>query len=714
MRKVTNYAFICVTALIFSFWVESALNQELDGVIKDQIIELVTVEGVRDRLYQAGELKDSISKTELVNAQQLKDQQASSLIDALQSAIGIRVSNECSMCGAKRVMINGLKGEHTNVLVDGIPVHTMISGFYGLDAVSMTGVGSIEIARGAGASLISPEAIGGTINLVSKIPTKNQMELDLSKGEGGYEKFALMLAGINSDGTSQGSLVIQSDARNQFDGDHNGVSESPYLDNKSVTINGSHDFNYSTNVRLRLNHTNSEVFGGPMLGGIAESISLALSSFDQGSSVNLFNGNDVNERYIGEPWETAEWVSTERQELVFSLLHDFDSPLNATFSVADISHIQDSFYEGIDYFADDAMRYIDARFNYDLSDQHFLTFGADNRSESMRSVSRALVNNPDYMSDSFDYDVLGIYIQDSWTPNDKFNAEFALRFDQIEANFISNTDKTKEIDQILMSPRVDMRYRHGEDWESRWSFGRGYRAPLSFFESDHGILDAEKGYLVDITEPERSIGVNYSLNYAANKTVSTLSFARTKVDNLATLDKTASGVPVLTQLPDTAVVDAFDWVVSYQWTPFINLGFSAEVYNYNSNFMQSFAIAPIEKRVTLNGLFDRQNWRISAAVSYIADRNLIDYDYSGFDNKDGSGLKPKIAPAYINTDMKVSYKISNTTKVYFGALNLFDYNQAADESSPLLFDEAGGYDVTYIFAPLRGRTAYFGFDLDFG
>ena len=714
MRKVTNYAFICVTALIFSFWVESALNQELDGVIKDQIIELVTVEGVRDRLYQAGELKDSISKTELVNAQQLKDQQASSLIDALQSAIGIRVSNECSMCGAKRVMINGLKGEHTNVLVDGIPVHTMISGFYGLDAVSMTGVGSIEIARGAGASLISPEAIGGTINLVSKIPTKNQMELDLSKGEGGYQKFALMLAGINSDGTSQGSLVIQSDARNQFDGDHNGVSESPYLDNKSVTINGSHDFNYSTNVRLRLNHTNSEVFGGPMLGGIAESISLALSSFDQGSSVNLFNGNDVNERYIGEPWETAEWVSTERQELVFSLLHDFDSPLNATFSVADISHIQDSFYEGIDYFADDAMRYIDARFNYDLSDQHFLTFGADNRSESMRSVSRALVNNPDYMSDSFDYDVLGIYIQDSWTQNDKFNAEFALRFDQIEANFISNTDKTKEIDQILMSPRVDMRYRHGEDWESRWSFGRGYRAPLSFFESDHGILDAEKGYLVDITEPERSIGVNYSLNYAANKTVSTLSFARTKVDNLATLDKTASGVPVLTQLPDTAVVDAFDWVVSYQWTPFINLGFSAEVYNYNSNFMQSFAIAPIEKRVTLNGLFDRQNWRISAAVSYIADRNLIDYDYSGFDNKDGSGLKPKIAPAYINTDMKVSYKISNTTKVYFGALNLFDYNQAADESSPLLFDEAGGYDVTYIFAPLRGRTAYFGFDLDFG
>ena len=157
-----------------------------------EVIESITVFGVRDRLYKKGELKDTIAKTELLNSQNFKDNQASSLTDALKAAIGIRVSNECSLCGAKRVMINGLKGEHTNVLIDGIPLHTMISGFYGLDAVAMAGVGTIEIARGAGASLTAPEAIGGVVNLVSQVPTKNQLELDIGLGEYGYKKSAMM------------------------------------------------------------------------------------------------------------------------------------------------------------------------------------------------------------------------------------------------------------------------------------------------------------------------------------------------------------------------------------------------------------------------------------------------------------------------------------------------------------------------------------------
>ena len=711
--KVSKF-FVCLVSIACFFRAELSFNDELDKLVDEKVIESIVVEGVRDRLYRDGELKDSTIKTELVNAQQLKDKQASSLVDALQAAVGIRVSNECSLCGAKRVIINGLKGEHTNVLVDGIPVHTMISGFYGLDSASTAGVGSIEIARGSGASLTSPEAIGGTVNLISKMPSKNKMEGDFSFGPDGYQKVSLMLAGLNRDGSSRSSLVFQSDTRDQFDGDQNGVSESPSLNNKSLTIMGSHDFNDETNVRLRLNFTDSEVFGGPMLGKDTNSIASALASVNQGSSSRLFALDDVNEIYEGNAWETSEWVRTERRETVVTLLHDFKSSINALFSFADISHLQDSFYEGIDYLADDKMQYMDARFNYSVSENHFLTFGGDRRSESMRSISNALVDNPNYKSDSFDYNVFGFYIQDSWTPNDQLDAELALRFDRIEANFIGNTDKKNEIDRFIVSPRLDMRYRHNEDWQSRWSAGRGYRAPLSFFESDHGILDSQKGYLVDINEPERSVGVNYSLNYAAEKVVSTLSFAHTEVKNLATLSETRLGVPVLTQLSDTSSVSAFDLAVSYQWTPFLNLGFSSEAYDYNSVFIESFSIAPVEKRMILSSLWNKKNWRISADLAFIAERNLVRFGYAGFDNKSGTKLKPQTAPAYRNLDIKITYTTSETVKIYLGALNIFDYNQAAEESSPLFFDEMGGYDVTYIFAPMRGRTAYFGFYLDFG
>ena len=701
-------------AATFTAWFFSsvALTQELAPKTADRLIESIIVDGVRQRLYKAGELKDSIAKTELLSAEQIKDRQAANLTEAIQSALGVRVSNECSMCGAKRVMINGLKGEHTNVLIDGIPLHTMLSGFYGLDAVAMAGIGSVDIARGAGASLIAPEAIGGTINMVTQIPTTNQIELDVAGGELGYQKASLFVAGLNQGGDVQANLVIQVDSRDQYDGDNNGVSESPYLDNQSITGAVSYDINYRTNLRLRVNHTRSEVFGGPVLGDTAQSIERAIESQSAGDSAQLFAANNVKGRYIGKPWETTEWVYSTRDEVIINLLHDFPSALNVTWSMAYIAHVQDSYYEGIDYYADDLMRYTDMRFNYELSDQHFLTFGIDNRSESMRSRSQALIDNPNYMADSFDYDVTGLYVQDSWTPTDYFGLELALRLDRVRADFIDSRVSGDEIGETLLSPRLDMRFRHNDDWQSRLSIGRGYRAPLSFFESDHGLLDSEKGYQVAVDQLERSIGYNYSLNYTVERVVSTLSVARTEVDHLATLGITAGGVPVLDQLDATARVDAVDWTLNYQMSESLNIGISAEQYRYNRTFKDSFGIAPIERRATLSGLWNSANWRITASASTIASRDLRDYNYSGYDNEAADRAKPQRAPSYINVDLKLGYRLTPKVEVYLGATNLLDYSQAKDESSPLLYDAEGGYDVTYIYAPLRGRTAYVGFDLD--
>ena len=94
------------------------------------------------------------------------------------------------MCGVKRVMLNGLRGEHTTILVDGVPTHSLVSSVYGLDATSAAGVERIEIARGAGASLIAPEAIGGTINLITKQARADELDLDIAGGDNNYRKIA--------------------------------------------------------------------------------------------------------------------------------------------------------------------------------------------------------------------------------------------------------------------------------------------------------------------------------------------------------------------------------------------------------------------------------------------------------------------------------------------------------------------------------------------
>lgn len=450
-----------------------------------------------------------------------------------------------------------------------------------------------------------------------------------------------------------------------------------------------------------------------MIGNTTQSIKDALASFELGESEPLFVNSNVNNHFIANPWQTAEWVKTERDEVILSALHEINSRFNATISAAYVDHYQDSFYEGIDYQADDTMNFYDARFNYELNDAHFFTFGMDYRNERMRSHSDALVHNSNYQSDSFDYLVKGLYLQDTWTFNDQLETSIAVRIDKLAADFVDISKPGLEIDKTLISPRIDMRYRHNEDWQSRFSIGKGYRAPLSFFESDHGILDAEKGYIVAVTQPERSLSTNYSLNYSYDSIIATLSLAHTNVDHLASLSETELAVPILTQLSETASVSALDFNMNKQVNHYLNLGFSVEKYIYNQVFKESFGIAPIEQRLGINMLSIHNKWRFNSSLDYVASRNLSDYGYYGFDKYPSNKPKPSKAPAYYNFDFKIAYQLNENINLYLGATNLFDYNQARDGSSPLFYDDQGGYDVTYIYAPMRGRTAYMGFDIDY-
>lgn len=97
----------------------------------------------------------------------------------------------------------------------------------------------------------------------------------------------------------------------------------------------------------------------------------------------------------------------------------------------------------------------------------------------------------------------------------------------------------------------------------------------------------------------------------------------------------------------------------------------------------------------------------------VASRDLSEYGYEGYNSNDGTNLKSTNAGAYTTVDMKIIKALTKELKVYIGATNLFNYNQADDMDSPLMFDASGGYDVVYIYGPLRGRNAYLGLNYEF-
>lgn len=689
-------------------------------------IERMSVIGVRQRLEQAGTLANTIMKTEVINATTIENKNAVNLSEAIDNSPGVKVSNECSMCGVKRIMLNGMKGEQTTILVDGLPVHTMISGYYAVDAIPTTGIERIEVARGAGASLIAPEAIGGTINIISYEPTENGAELDVSAGENGYRKMGFLGKGVSEDGRTRATLVAQYDDRDQFDADHNKVNEAPQQENRSLTARVSQDVTDTDNLVLRIANIQSEIFGGPMLGstfadGTASSIGNVLSGFDDQFSEpqQLFEDGDVRKPFTGKAWETTEWIKTERNEASLAWLKEFSDDWNMHLAASYAEHKQDSFYEGFDYTAEDKMWFFDARFNYLLTENQLLTFGADLRTEEMRSHSRAGSANPNYASDSFDYDVKGVYIQDTWQATEALEIAMALRYDTITADFTDPNKPGTELDESILSPRLDVRLRHNDEWTSRVSAGRGYRAPLSFFETDHGILDGSLGFDIDIDELERSNSASYTLSYEGEKLTSTASIAWTEVEHLAALTTNDLGIPLLTQLDEKATVITSDIALGYRLTDDMTLSLTAEHFDYDSVFKSSYAIAPIEERLTLTFDWDVNDWEFFANVVWVGSRDLSKYGYEGYNRLDANGQvdpdskKTTDAPSYLTVDLRVSYQLNEYLSLYSGVSNLFDYTQAGDEETPLFYDAEGAFDVGYIYGPLRGREIYAGMKLAF-
>ena len=132
-----------------------------------------------------GALRSDIVKTESIGARAIERAGATNINEALDKNPGIAVQVECSVCNVRNVLLNNLPGRYTTLLIDGIPIFSSVSSAYGLDSVSVWGVERIDVARGAGASLIAPEALAGTVNIVTKRPQEDEARLRAQIGSYG-------------------------------------------------------------------------------------------------------------------------------------------------------------------------------------------------------------------------------------------------------------------------------------------------------------------------------------------------------------------------------------------------------------------------------------------------------------------------------------------------------------------------------------------------
>lgn len=664
-------------------------------------IGTITVEDVTERLERFGKLKDVIVKTEVITEKAIEKKQATNLSEAVDNEPGIQSATGCSMCGMKRVRINGMKGEHTTVLVDDVPMHSTVSSYYGLDALTTAGISSIEVARGAGASLIAPGAIGGVINVKSKKATENSLFVDINGGNDDYRNLSLVGTAVSEDRKTRATVSAQYSNQGQWDADKNGVNESPELENRSASVRLSHDFGDQDNVDVRYTTQKSEVFGGPVTDNHYEAI------MDGTGDNPSFVGGDVRNQYNGELLATLEAITTKREEMIVRWTHEIDEDSNFVLTGSAANQVQDSIYEGGSYYGEDDSKYADFRYNTFVGEDHFLTVGLDTKMEEMDSTQNITPEQ-----DDFDMDSYGFYIQDTWTPSDHLEIAAAIRVDKIKVDW-TDQDGT-EIDKTVIVPRLHIKYDHENKFVSRLSAGQGYRAPLTFFESEHGILD--DGFAIDIDEIEKSNSVGYSLSYDSARMTATASVNWTQIENLAYIDDSGA-VPTLKNADEKMDVTVADIVAGYQLTPELSIGGSFEYYHYDDAYKAHQFLAQIEERAKLMVDYEANGWTANMTATWVGSRDLGEYGYEGWNNLndvgDNSLAKDIDAPDYYTVDMRVSKEVNHNFTLYAGVKNLFDYTQAGDEDTPLFYDADGGYDVGYIYGPLRGRQFYAGVQAKF-
>ncbi|WP_041963042.1 TonB-dependent receptor [Sulfurospirillum cavolei] len=128
---------------------------------------------------------------EVVTSETIKETDAKTVVDALQSTPGV-YADYAGARGESKVRVRGFSSNRVPIYVDGIPIYVPYDHNIDLGRFKTYDIGEIDVSKGYVSPMYGANTMGGAINLITKQPTK---ELEGEVGVGafsgdGYEEYA--------------------------------------------------------------------------------------------------------------------------------------------------------------------------------------------------------------------------------------------------------------------------------------------------------------------------------------------------------------------------------------------------------------------------------------------------------------------------------------------------------------------------------------------
>ncbi len=422
--------------------------------------------------------------------------QANTLSEGLCFQPGLRVETDCQTCNYSQLRMNGLGGSYSQILINSRPVFSPLTGLYGMEQIPANMVDRIEVVRGGGSALYGSSAIGGTVNIITKIPDQNAYEVSLNYGridnQANDNQLNASLNVLSPQRNAGMSFFASRRQREYMDINGDNFSEMPSLKNNSFgltsflkpTPDQKLEFNFSSLYEYR--------YGGEMTDKAAH---LALQSeerthhvmmggmdyeigFNEGHSaliLYLAGQNTTRKHYTGILPDAADTAAYTR--------HVFNPPYGNTKNTTlqaglQVNHTWEDFLGGTNR----------------------LTVGAEYSYDDVLDEIEAYAYKLDQTTAN-----TGIFVQSDWQVIGGLTLLSGIR-----------ADKHNLMDKVIYNPRFSLLYRLNTYTQFRASWASGFRAPQAF-DADMHIAFAGGGVsrirLADDLKAERSNSYSASVNF---------------------------------------------------------------------------------------------------------------------------------------------------------------------------------------------------------
>ena len=430
---------------------EKGKTQEINVEMEEDRIALDGVVVSANRSETSRRLAPTL--VNVIDSKIFKTTNAVNLAQGLNFQPGVRVETNCQNCGFQQVRINGLDGPYTQILIDSRPIFSALSGVYGLEQIPANMIDRVEVMRGGGSALFGSSAIAGTINIITKEPLRNSGELThtLSSigGSSSFDNNTTLNASLVTDNGKAGMYIFgQNRHRSGYDHDNDGYTELPKLKNQTVGFRSYLKTSTYSKLTFEYHHMNEYRRGGNLLdrppheADIAEQLEHSIDG--GGLKFDLFS-SDYKQRFS---------VFTSGQNTDRDSYYGTGQDPNAYGKTTDLTFM--------------------AGTQYSYSFDQFLFMPSD--------LTAGLEYNYDHLKDEMigynRYTNQKVHIESLFLQNEWKNKRWSFLIG-------ARMDKHNMIDNVVFSPRANVRFNPTEDINIRASYSSGFRAPQAFDEDMH-------------------------------------------------------------------------------------------------------------------------------------------------------------------------------------------------------------------------------------